>query len=595
MIVRAQLKLSQMNTLQKKVNFLLKSTSYVMLSSALVFSSCKKQQEVDGQNLSGSGKHNLNNVLNITKGQLEQLKTNYIKTKKVYANQFGAIKSLANATATMEPNAANYQMAVDEMVSDELLTSVLNDQGEIIVDNSLYRVTPFGTFQTTPENQASLDLLINEINQSYPVTALDLDNPAYDLSQFYQSPGQIASPDEVITLRDGIGFIPTFSRDHMVLEQPLPVDMFYGVDPGTVLPFDYTNYYNGVPINNGDPGLSPPPPYQAPIANTPEPSIVDEKDLPSAGANPFNHVLFNDANMGTKNMTNANGSFWKTIFQNATEYNNFDSKYRTSVLFYNRNYIFTKSLGIKVKHQKKGWLWWNKADAPVIAAGWEYIAYGKQESKVLRNYYSTIIPKGTIVGTGSGKFDYSVIPTKVEILKTTSIMGDSYIPLIIGNDLPIPETVRVKGIQAVIDYVWKIVQKKIKTGDAILKENNASHPVDPAQSVGEWKTKALIVRDYKTNSNYFIFPPYMQFAYNTDMIDIPLDNYTADFVSAIPIVASALTNPQEAVKALGDWAKDELGSSFQVKQAVVFGSSQKDGQWRGIRVISGDDTGYAGN
>lgn len=562
--------------------------SFLLVFAVLFTGSCKKENEIDNENLSGTSKNNLNNVLNISKAQFEQLRSNYKKNKSIYANQYGTIKSLANATALMEPNAVNYEMAVDEMVSDDLLTSIINPSGEIIVDNNLYRITPFGTFQTTPENQAKLDMLINEINQEYPVSDLTLDNPIYDLTDFYENPNQVASAEGIITLKDGIGFTPTFSKDQMVLQKPDPVDVFYGVDPGTVEPFDYSNYYNGVPTNNANLGGPPKAPWWLPNPNPLyNPSIIDEKDLPSAGTNPFVHPLFNDANMGTQNMTNPDGDFWKTLFKNSTKYNYFNGSYRTSVLFYNRNYIFVKTLGIKVKHQKEGAFWWNKSNTAVIAAGWEYIAYSQANKPTLPKYYTSLVPKETLVGTGNGQFDYSVIPTQIEILKTPTFMGETYIPLIVGNDLPIPLTIRNKGPQGIIDYLWRIIQKKIKTGDVILKDNNGSHPVHPTDQVDSWKTKTIIFRDY-TNTKYIFFPPYMQFAYNTDMIDIGLDSYTADFTSLIPIVVNAINDPEKAGQQLGDWAKQEMGNSFKVKQAVVFGSSQKNGIWRGVRIIHND-------
>jgi hypothetical protein len=74
-------------------------------------------------------------------------------------------------------------------------------------------------------------------------------------------------------------------------------------------------------------------------------------------------------------------------------------------------------------------------------------------------------------------------------------------------------------------------------------------------------------------------------AYNTDIIDIPLDSYNADISTGLNLVAGTIVNPSSNFKSLTNWVTTEINQKFVMKQAVVYGSSQRNGTWRGVRVI----------
>jgi hypothetical protein len=51
------------------------------------------------------------------------------------------------------------------------------------------------------------------------------------------------------------------------------------------------------------------------------------------------------------------------------------------------------------------------------------------------------------------------------------------------------------------------------------------------------------------------------------------------------LVAGTIVNPSSNFKSLTNWVTTEINQKFVMKQAVVYGSSQRNGTWRGVRVI----------
>jgi hypothetical protein len=288
--------------------------------------------------------------------------------------------------------------------------------------------------------------------------------------------------------------------------------------------------------------------------------------------------------MTTGNMVNPNGSFWTTIFKKQALYNKFNSDYRTSVNFYNRNFGFWKSIGLKVIHQKKGLLFWKKAKASVIAAGWEGIVYSTPMPKLMDRHYSTYIKGSTLYGApGSYHQNYMFkLPGQIDLWKIPTPQGDYFAPLILSNGLPVPQNVRNGGVNKIIEYLWGLVMKQVKDGETIIKENNKTVYYNALQNIGK---RAIIFKEPTSNDFYLFFPPYFQMAYNTDIIDIPLDSYNADISTGLNLVAGTIVNPSSNFKSLTNWVTTEINQKFVMKQAVVYGSSQRNGTWRGVRVI----------
>jgi hypothetical protein len=174
------------------------------------------------------------------------------------------------------------------------------------------------------------------------------------------------------------------------------------------------------------------------------------------------------------------------------------------------------------------------------------------------------------------------LPGQIDLWKIPTPQGDYFAPLILSNGLPVPQNVRNGGVNKIIEYLWGLVMKQVKDGETIIKENNKTVYYNALQNIGK---RAIIFKEPTSNDFYLFFPPYFQMAYNTDIIDIPLDSYNADISTGLNLVAGTIVNPSSNFKSLTNWVTTEINQKFVMKQAVVYGSSQRNGTWRGVRVI----------
>gem|GEM_PF-6647776 len=295
---------------------------------------CKREQTVDVENLAGSSTTNPHDMLSVSKSEFNALQQEYAVTKKVYDGKFGSIKSFTAAVGSLQekeyssPQEVTYEEALDEVLSDPFLGSVINPDGEIIVDNDLYRITLFGTFKTSPGNRERLDRLIASIEKEYPLEDVDLDDIDFNLSAFGADGKQNKDINEgEILLVDDIVYIPTFSNDDVSIQN----DLVAG-DPGLVAPIGWSDDA----VSPALPPYLPTPEEEAsvqPFVKTKGfsgPFITEnnwESHFPSVSTN-LDHPMFHASNMITGNMVNPEGSFWRTIFYKQAIVNNFDRKYR---------------------------------------------------------------------------------------------------------------------------------------------------------------------------------------------------------------------------------------------------------------------------
>lgn len=569
---------------RSKLSVLTVSALFVATAS---LTSCNKEQLIDQENLAGSSDKVSHAILNISKSDFQNLQKEYATTKKVYNGQFGTIQSFTSAVAYYNegnhndvPRDITYEEVLEEVISDPFIGSVINPDGEIIVDNELYRVTLFGTFRTTPTNRAHLNQLMSSIEAEYPLEEIDIDDLDFDLSNYAIANPNVPLTEDEQLLLNNIVYIPTFANDVVSIQNDLAAG-----DPGLVEPIGWATDPNFPPLSPYVPATTG---NTAPPANNPpNPEVVTEDNweskFPSVNTN-LDHPMFLASNMTTGNMVNPSGSFWTTIFKKQALTNNFNSEYRTSVNFYNRNFGFWKSIGLKVKHQKKGWLFWKKHNASVLAAGWEGIVYSTPMPNLVDRHFATYFNAGTLYG-GQGQLNQNFmfkLPEQVDLWKIPTPQGDYFAPLIASNGLPLPQNVKNGGVDKIIKYLWGLLMKQVKDGETIIKQNNQPVYYNALQNIGK---RAIVFKEPTSPNYYLFFPPYLQMAYNTDVIDIPLDSYNADISTGLNLVVGTVFNPSNNYKALGNWVKAQLNQKFVMKQAVVYGSSQRNGMWRGVRVV----------
>ncbi len=476
--------------------------------------------------------------------------------------------SLGGSVSVANPNdqsVPGYDEVLTELVDDLTFQTLLNQEGEIEVSNITYKVTPYGTFFTPTNNEAAIQNVLVGVAQQNDYT-LRLNDLTSELNLTGIQVGNIEQ-NNAETLINGVYFIDSF------VEENIP-------NPPTIT-YQLSN------INNF--------------------SIQDDPDLNDpAYQNLAEYPLsFDRGWLGLASLT-------QTIFKNSTRYNNFDSKHRISTLLYSRNWGLLKTLGVKVKFQKKGWLWWNKTNTEEIRGGWDYIAYNSAKtlpaiilpdnemlppfgSPYLVNYY-----KETYYATPWQRTEYNNrhnlygfdIGVRKNELFTISIPG--WLVPFHPDGVKVPAGIYKAAIKLSWTELKKILKKSAPPTNFVSLTNsypdNYKFPVYSLNKNQEGVIRYLSINDMENMPKSYVsrinksdvlkdgkiqtfISPYEERVYNNDNIDIPLD------VSTVDIKISTDVN-----KVLKSLLTEELFDSFEVKAASVFGAVKYNGQWRGIRL-----------
>lgn len=207
----------------------------------------------------------------------------------------------------------------DNLISDDEFASFINDSREIIINDTLYKFTHSGMFSVHKTEKSALDSYIQTNNIDYLVP---------DASTIVRGE---TNPTPIITQS-----IPTVSMIRGNFDKCAPG--FYEANVADAFGPNSDCTEEGGGGNSGGGGTNPPPP---PVDHTL--SLVDLID-----------------NLGPCDTITG---FLDGVFQvfgvSRKCYANHSDKYRTKTKYWKENYIIWNSIGVKVKHQKKGWtgLW----------------------------------------------------------------------------------------------------------------------------------------------------------------------------------------------------------------------------------------------
>ncbi len=595
-----------------KPNYFLKDKEAFIFSISLcmIFGSCKKNAFNDVQNVPQLNRIIKDGRLEISQIEMNKLYSDFKTSNKLPKNlDIDNLIKIKGANQVKDVNKITYMMAVKELVADKLINSILNKDGEIVVENILYKVTPFGTFSCKKENAPNLYALLNKIYQKFPVTSLNLENYNFDLEEFKSNDikpvGKQASLEvESDYMRNGITINYTFKYD---LNESYESNAC--VPPTTKPSSDFQSL--------SDPAI-----------NSAEDFVIN------SNLNSILTSLWDDPsyskNINTYPMKNPKGDFWKTLFVNNAYHNYFDKSHRTCVLFYNRNYGFIKTLGLKVKFQSQGRLWWNTVSTDKIVAGWNYISYSgigtenDQTSSIPLKNSAIYLPKdnespaydGTLpkLKLGNNTYDlgdisltkgkYVIDFDKILFLKTTQISNDPiYIPLISGNSMDELMNKNRYYQSDPISYIKYLMEtivipslseklKKLPNGQPLtyrIVDENGNLSEEKIETTNEKLTQLVnsfgAVVKLPSGDIDMTLPPKIFIAHNTDMIDIPLDQYNTNPLKLATLILLVLTNPESIGSRFIPYVMTEFPKSFKVKNASVYGSAYNNGNWRGIRVI----------
>ena len=208
----------------------------------------------------------------------------------------------------------------DDLISDDEYAAVLNDEREIIVADTLYKYTYSGMFSVHKNEKHLLDNYIEDNDIEY----------------------LMPEPSSLIR-----GSIKATAK----IIQSLPTERLIMEGNGcefTGVPRDVTTFFQRESCSSGGGGSS------------------------SSSTNSVDHTqslvnLIDDLE-GCETLTGFLDGVFKVFGVSRKCYSSFSSKYRTKTKYWKENYLLWNSIGVKVKHQKRGWTGlWRAKDTDEIA------------------------------------------------------------------------------------------------------------------------------------------------------------------------------------------------------------------------------------
>ncbi len=496
-----------------------------------------------------------------------------------------------------------YSSITTELVEDNAIKSIINNKGEMQVGKIIYKISPYSTFYADIKNEAELKKVYEIIASQNDIT-IRVINPTSELN-FNNINVTKTNPNGIHTLNNLVYFTDTFKETTNAIETSVTPNN--GRPTRNELPRTPTTN----PPNNGRPARNEPP--RTPTVNppnTPRPNVGDRgyESTTVGNATPFDGLETKEINFKSGAL-----GIWDTYTKNQTIYRYFNSNYRASVLFYNRNYGFGKSLGIKVKLQKQGLLWWNKTEAQEIIAGWERMVYKQIDTQPSFTrpanspplnmnpnilYINPFAEKPAYGYFASNKISlykwkfgrvntelfslmipYYLVPGTTE---DVTIPFSTFKPLVmIGWDKLKDRLVKsVPGVGPIIvpadPFNYKFPVFDIETGTQSFLSINDMEKMPKAFNTEPNKVYSVIagqkIRTY--------ISPYYTRELNTDIIDIPLEFSTANIK-----LSYNLNSPISISNTLNSLNIDNLEDSYDIEEADIFGTVKYDGKWLGVRFI----------
>lgn len=297
---------------------------------------------------------------------------NYLQNKfsKDFSNRFISFqmkKEIQNNAILLKLNSDDNvqpEPLIDKLVPDPIFASVLNENGELQVDSTIYKVTKYGTFMIPANKLIKLNSIISLWNSKTIISQNKTSR-----TQGNNSTLSVFSPYEDLNLTQ--------------IEQG-----FYSIESDIYL-YDSYGYTNGNEPNFYDNDES-------------ESSTNSENLLANFTSDPVNYTSVwsntNQSNGGYNGVTNTLLSNEDYIYNNLETYSfgaktwagkffesirgrdeihtvNFNNDNRIRVNFYDASYIIYSALGVSVKLQKKNWIGWSKTNADELRIGWDVIQY----------------------------------------------------------------------------------------------------------------------------------------------------------------------------------------------------------------------------
>ena len=198
----------------------------------------------------------------------------------------------------------------DDLISDDEFASILNDNREIIVGDTLYKYTYSGVFSVHKSEKELLDNYIRDNNLEFDI------------------------PDPILLKRGSTKLTAQITKEVPTMQRILLQEC--GSPNNNISEFFNEDCNGGGGGSGGSQGGSNPPvDHTQSLVN-----LIADLDA----CETLNGFL--NSGLGLLGVSKKC-------------YSNFDSSYRTKTKYWKENYLIWNSIGVKVKHQKKGWtgLW----------------------------------------------------------------------------------------------------------------------------------------------------------------------------------------------------------------------------------------------
>lgn len=412
----------------------------------------------------------------------------------------------------------------DDLISDDEFASILNENREIIVGDTLYKYTYSGIFSVHKDDKELLDNYITNNNIEYDI------------------------PDPTSLTRGSIKVTAQITKEIPTTQRILQNECNGSSSPTNELSIYFDDCNNG----GGGGGSTPNPPvdHTQGLVNL----IANLEECDALGG-------FLNNGFGLLGVT-------KKCFAN------FDSSHRTKTKYWKENYLVWNSMGVKVKHQKKGWTGlWSAQSTDEIAVSISQATFK----------YNINIPN----------FPQSYAPQKLYFFENKIFNSQSQI-INYQNEYQKPPFPNIPLVSEVV--VTEFISDISGYNLSVDKMRNLFYQ-------GVWTGAKQIVQQYKNrqpkNITHIIYTPtvvYLNYVdlekrvLNTKKIVNQLDyNFGLGFKFNVNVDAQGnySTNISNVGDVLGNIIIPHLYDYNDVKMDFV-GASRRGNTWKGSRIVYTD-------
>ncbi|MGJ1197674.1 hypothetical protein ACR777_15925 [Sphingobacterium spiritivorum] len=459
--------------------------------------------KLNGSRLSFKSYSELNQVFEVYKG-----KTNTLKMQ-LKALGFDRIKKtdipfvkLAMADQNSNDITSQNLITEDDLIDDPIIEEIVNNELEIEVENIIYKITPYGTLFSPKDNYDRMTQVVEEFSMDR-LTMYDAIN--YDI---YENP--LSTEDDIYEVAPGVLLYDTYEVVKTKDEVPNS-----NSSTNDVIKVAASANINNTDVNNGE--------YSS------LPVIKYGK-----------HTFL--------------GKIWSGIFggaNNEVYTANFSNKRRIKVSLYNRNYIFRKVIGLRVKTQKKNWIGWSTTAADEIRLGWDGISFTKDDKITPANPWDAM--QKVLEPYRASQFqpnpDWDPLQRPTPLKYEFNLLGSG-----VSLDLS-------RGFQQATKLVY----------DQTKRFLNKNIPKNQTSTVSLWL-------DSQLKTPVIIAGPNEIRATNKEELIMELDSYT-DFVFSFSIGANGNINWTKT--ALNTVDKSKNASKIVMQYASIYGVARFGNTWKG--------------